>query len=100
MNGGFLVKGLLVRYVMDGVIGDFIFRDFQSICRLNLSSQESPRIIGAEGVLIILNTIKLLWKPNFTFKGAVSWVTSLEDRGRPPITSTCKRVSFLIIEIL
>jgi hypothetical protein len=57
MNGGFLVKGLLVRSAKDGVIGNSIFRDFQSICGLYLSSQESPRIIGAEGVLIILNTM-------------------------------------------
>ena len=71
-NGGFLVKGLLVRFAKDGIIGNSIFHDFKSICGLYLSSQESPRIIGIERVLIILNTIELLWFLNFTSKGAVS----------------------------
>jgi hypothetical protein len=52
MNGGFLVKGLLVHSAKDGVTGNSIFFDFQSICGLYLSSQESPMIIGVEGVLI------------------------------------------------
>jgi hypothetical protein len=51
-NGGFLVKDILVHSVKDGVIGNSIFRDFQSICGLYLSSQKNPRITGAEGVLI------------------------------------------------
>jgi hypothetical protein len=42
-----------------------------------------------EGVSIMLNTIELLWLPNFTSKGAVLWVTSLEDKGHLSITSTC-----------
>jgi hypothetical protein len=89
MNGGFLVKDLLVRSVKDGITRNSIFRDFQSIYGLYLSSQESLRIIGAKGVLIILNTMELLWLPNFTSKGMVSWVTSPEDKGCPFITSTC-----------
>jgi hypothetical protein len=60
MNGGFLVKGLLVRPIKDGVIGNYIFRDFQSICGLYLSNQESPRITWVEGVLMMLNTMELL----------------------------------------
>jgi hypothetical protein len=100
MIGGFLVKGFRVRFVKDGVTGNSIFRDFQFIYGLYLSSQESPRITGDEGVLIMLNTMELLWLPNFTSKGAVSWVTSPEDNGHPSITSTCARLSFLIIRIL
>jgi hypothetical protein len=72
MNGGFLVKDLLIYYVKDGITGNSIFYDFQSICGLYLSSQESPRIIGTEGVLIMLNTMELLWLPNFNSNGAVS----------------------------
>jgi hypothetical protein len=49
MNGGFLVIGLLVHFAKDGVIGNSIFRDFQSICGLCLSSQENPRIKGLKG---------------------------------------------------
>jgi hypothetical protein len=82
------------------VTGNSIFRDFQSICGLYLSSQKSPRITRAEGVLIILNTMKLLWLPNFTSKGVVLWVTSPEDKGCPSIISTCKGLSFLTIRIL
>jgi hypothetical protein len=60
MNGGFLVKGLLVGSAKDGITGNSIFCDFQSICGLYLSSQKSPRITGVEGILIILNTMELL----------------------------------------
>jgi hypothetical protein len=89
MNGGFLVdKGLLVGSVKDGVIGNSIFRDVQSIYGLYLLSQESLRITGAERVLIILNTMEQLWLPNFISKGAVLWVTSPEDKDRLSITST------------
>jgi hypothetical protein len=38
MHGGFLIKRLLVRSVNDGIIGNSIFRDFQSIYGLYLSS--------------------------------------------------------------
>jgi hypothetical protein len=48
MNGGFLVdKGLLVHSVKNGIIGNSIFRNLQSICRLYLSSQKNPRITRA-----------------------------------------------------
>jgi hypothetical protein len=100
MNAGFLVKSLLVYSIKDGIIGNSIFCDFQSISGLYLSSQENPRITGAEGILIMLNTMELLWLPNFTSKRAVSWVTSLEDKGHPSITSTCTELSFLTIGIL
>jgi hypothetical protein len=72
MNGGFLVdKGLLVCYVKNGITGNSIFCDFQSICELYLSSQESPRIARAEGVLIMLNIMELKWLPNFISNGFV-----------------------------
>jgi hypothetical protein len=48
----------------------------------------------------MLNTMELLWLPNFTFKVAVLWVTSPEDKGRPSITSTCTGLSFLTMGIL
>ena len=89
MNGGFLVKGLLVCSTEDGITRNSIFHDFQSIYGFYLSSQESLRITGAEEILIILNTMELLWFPNFTSEGAVSWITPPEDKGRLSITSTC-----------
>jgi hypothetical protein len=71
-NEGFLIdEGLLVHSVKDGIAGNFVFLDFQFICGLYLFSQESPKITRAEGVLIILNTMELLWLPNFTSKGMV-----------------------------
>jgi hypothetical protein len=96
------VKGLgeVICSVKDGVIRNSIFCDFQSICGLYLSSQKSLRIIGAEGVPIMLNIMELLWLPNFTSKGAISWITSLEDKGHLSITSTWVGLSFLIIGIL
>jgi hypothetical protein len=100
MNGGFLVKGLLVRSVKDGITRNSIFHDFQSICGLYLSSQENPKITGAEGILIMLNTMELLWLSNFTSKGAVLWVAFLEDKSCPSITSTCTGLSILTIGIL
>jgi hypothetical protein len=100
MNGGFLVKGLLVCSVKDGIIRNSIFHDFQSICGFYLSSQESPRITRIEGILIILNTMELLWFPNFTSEGAVSCIMPPEDKGRPSITSTCIGLSFLTVGIL
>jgi len=36
-----------------------------------ISSQENPKIITLEGVLVILNTIELLWPSNKTSKSAV-----------------------------
>jgi hypothetical protein len=60
MNGGFLVKGLLIYSFKNGVTENSIFCDFQSICELYLSSQESMRITRAEGVLIMLNTMELV----------------------------------------
>jgi hypothetical protein len=60
MIGDFFVKGLQVCFIKDGIIGNSIFRDFQTICGLYLSSQENSRIIGAEGILIMLNIMKLL----------------------------------------
>jgi len=57
-------------------------------------------MIRFEGVLMILNTIKLLWPSNETFKGALSWVTSLEDNGQPSITSICLGFGFFIRSIL
>jgi hypothetical protein len=48
----------------------------------------------------MLNTMELLCLPNLTFKGTVLWVTSLEDKGRPSITSTCTGLSFLTTRIL
>jgi hypothetical protein len=89
MNGSFLVdEGLLIRSIKDGVIENSIFLDFQSICGLYFSSQESPRIIGDEGFLIILNSMELLWLPNFTSKEMVLKVTSPEHKGHLSITST------------
>jgi hypothetical protein len=44
--------------------------------------------------------MELQWLPNFTSKGMLSWVTSLEDKGRPSITSKCTGLSFLTIGIL
>jgi hypothetical protein len=82
-------KGLLVRFVKDGITRNSIFRDLQSIYRLYLSNQKSPRITRVEGLLIMLNTMELLWLPNFTSKRVVSWVTSPEGKGRPSITSIC-----------
>jgi hypothetical protein len=96
MNGCFLVvKGLLIHFVNDGITGNSIFHDFQSICGLYLSSQESPRITGAEGVLIMLNTMELLCLPNLTSKEVVLWVISPEDKGHPSIIPTCIGLSFL-----
>jgi hypothetical protein len=90
MNGCSLVdKSLLGRSVKDGIIENSIFRDFQSICRLYLSSQKNPWITGAEGVLIVLNTMELLCLPNFTSKGMVSWVMFPKDKGRSFIISIC-----------
>ena len=101
MNGGFLVvKGLLVRSVKDGIIGNSIFCDLRSICGLYFSSQESPRITRAEGVLIMLYTMDLLWLPNFTSKGVVLGLMSPEEKGRLSITTTCIGLSFLTIWIL
>jgi hypothetical protein len=76
------------------------FRDFQSICGLYLSSQESPRITRVEGILIMLNIMELLWLPNFTSKRVVSWVMSPINKDRLSITSTCIGLSFLTIGIL
>jgi hypothetical protein len=54
MNGGFLVdEGLLIRSIKAGITRNSIFLDFQSLCGLDLSSKESPRIIGAEGIIMV-----------------------------------------------
>jgi hypothetical protein len=101
MNGSSLVvKGFLICYVKDGIIGNSIFCDFQSISGLYLSSQENPRITGAEGILIMLNIMELLCLPILISKGVVSWVTSPEDKGRSFITSIYTGVSFLTTGIL
>ena len=94
MIRGFSIREFLRGISLERFLGKVIFRNLQSMDGLCVSNHERPRVIGLDGVLIMLKTTWLLWPLNATSIGFDSWVTLPDNKGRPSITSTWIGLAF------